>query len=153
MRTLLSYCPGNSPCDPCKKPPVIVGNLYIAGSKTVTGYEGKPVVAVNWTTWDYPTWTPITVSVKMTGTGVAAQGLLTISANVLFPGGGNSSWIPLPETSFGSCDDASKVVYLSAQATAAGGNPYFAWVGVFGPLPFYIKQADGTTVNVPTIIL
>src|ERR1700747_231993 len=136
-----SWCKG-AKCDPCL--PVKAGNLYF----------GCPLAQVHWTTWDWPTLTPIDADITINASGVAASGTLQVSVTLpLCPGGGNSSPTPVAVTSIGQCNNARAVVYLNSSVVAPGGNPFFQYGGFYAPISFYILNSDGTQTPVPYAIL
>jgi len=100
MRTLLTYCPGKSPCDPCVPH---IGNLAIIGVDwSRSGYPG-PYVGVEWTSSDGPMYQVVEIAITYT---IHAQDknqnpvstVFTVKGSVTFTGGGSGALLPLPLT-------------------------------------------------------
>ena len=161
MRTLLSYCPGKSPCDPCQQ---VIGNLAIVGvDRSSAGYPG-PHVAVAWTSSDGPLYQLVDVAILYT---IHAQDknhnpistIFTVKGKVTFTGGGSGAFLPLPLTPLPLTIDyinrlpmyaGSFVGYaIFLEASTIGPDAQYPIVSLSDGPNFIATRDDGSTFNIP----
>src|SRR5215510_6118472 len=160
MRTLLTYCPGKSPCDPCVPH---VGNLAIVGvDRSAQGYPG-PQVAVAWTSSDGPLYQVVAISITYTihaqdKYGSPLLAAFTVRGSVTFTGGGSGAFLPLPLTPLPLTIEYINRLPMYAgsffgyslflEASTTGPDAQYPVVGLAQGPNFIATRDDGSTFNI-----